>query len=87
VPFRRLTADALHRIEVFPGNRKEPDLKLLVALDEILPAKEAARALPKAIDKLVSGEAQHLVITRRNKPKAVLVTLARYETLLANQQG
>ncbi len=58
-------------------------MKLRVGLDEILPAKEAARSLPQAIDRLERGDAEHLVITRRNRPKAVIVTLARYEALLS----
>jgi PHD/YefM family antitoxin component YafN of YafNO toxin-antitoxin module len=57
-------------------------MELRVRLDEILPAKEAARTLPKALDRLDSGDAPHLVITRRNHPRAVLITIERYEELL-----
>lgn len=57
-------------------------MKLRVGLDEILPSKEAARALPQVIDRLESGEAEHFVITRRNEPRAVLLTVARYQELL-----
>jgi prevent-host-death family protein len=58
-------------------------MKLRVGLDEILPSKEAARALPQVIDRLESGDAEHVVITRRNKPRAVLLTIERYEQLLS----
>lgn len=64
-------------------NDKEMTMKLRVGLDEILPSKEAARALPQVIDRLESGDAEHVVITRRNKPRAVLVTIERYEQLLS----
>lgn len=56
--------------------------KLRVSFDEILPVKEAVRALPRALDKLDRREAHHLVITRRNRPRAVLITVERYEDLL-----
>jgi prevent-host-death family protein len=54
-----------------------------VSLDEILPVKQAVRALPKALDRLERAEALHLIITRRNEPRAVLISLDRYERLLA----
>ncbi len=57
-------------------------MELRVRLDEILATKEAARTLPRALERLDSGEAAHLVITRRNTPRAVLITLERYEALL-----
>lgn len=60
---------------------------LRISFTEILPAKEAVRALPRALDRLDRGEAQHLVITRRNKPRAVLVGVERYERLLAMEQA
>lgn len=66
-----------------PSRLKEDPLSSLrVALDEILPAKEASRRLPRALDRLESQQAEHLVITRRNKPSAVLIALDRYEALL-----
>ncbi len=43
---------------------------------------EALRELPQALDRLEQGEADQLVITRRNKPRAVLITVERYEQLL-----
>jgi PHD/YefM family antitoxin component YafN of YafNO toxin-antitoxin module len=55
---------------------------LRVKLDEIIATKEAARTLPSALDRLESGEADQLVITRRNVPRAVLLTVERYEQLL-----
>ncbi len=57
-------------------------MKLRVGLDEILPSKTAARELPQALDRLEAGEAEQLVITRRSVPRAVLITLERYEELL-----
>jgi prevent-host-death family protein len=59
---------------------------LRVRLDEILPSRDAARELPQALDRLETGEADQLVITRRNKPRAVLITVERYQQLLAEQQ-
>jgi hypothetical protein len=56
--------------------------EIRVALDEILPIKEAARTLPRAVDRLERAEAAHFLITRRSKPSAVLVALERYEELL-----
>jgi antitoxin (DNA-binding transcriptional repressor) of toxin-antitoxin stability system len=58
-------------------------MKLRFGLDEILPSKEAARALPQVIDRLQSGEAEHYVITRRNQPRAVLLTIERYQELIS----
>ena len=57
-------------------------MALRVRLDEILATKEAARTLPTALDRLDHGDAEHLVITRRNQPRAVLITVERYEQLL-----
>jgi prevent-host-death family protein len=59
---------------------------LRVRLDEILPSRDAARELPQALDRLEAGDADQLVITRRNKPRAVLITVERYQQLLAEQQ-
>jgi PHD/YefM family antitoxin component YafN of YafNO toxin-antitoxin module len=53
-----------------------------VSLDEILPIKEAARTLPRAVDRLVSAETSLFVITRRSRPTAVLITLDRFRQLL-----
>jgi len=55
---------------------------LRVTLNEILPIKEAARFLPRVLERLERDEAEHFVITRRNKPLAVLVGLDRYQALL-----
>jgi prevent-host-death family protein len=61
-------------------------MSLRVRLDELLPAKTAARELPQALRRLESGDAQQLVITNRNEPRAVLITVARYEELLGASQ-
>jgi hypothetical protein len=58
-------------------------MKLRVGLDELLPTKTAARALPKALARLESGDAEQLVLTTRNQPRAVLITIERYERLLS----
>lgn len=55
---------------------------LRVRLDELLPTKTAARTLPQALARLESGEAEHLVPTIRSQPRAVLITVERYERLL-----
>lgn len=57
--------------------------RLRVSLDELIPIKQAVRALPSALDRLERAEAKHLVITRRNEPRAVLISIQRYESLLA----
>ncbi|MCW3101164.1 MAG: hypothetical protein JWL77_6782 [Chthonomonadaceae bacterium] len=57
-------------------------MSLRVRLDELLPAKTAARELPRALQRLETGEADQLVITNRNEPRAVLITVERYEELL-----
>ena len=63
-------------------------MSLRVKLDELLPTKTAARTLPRALARLESGDAEHLVLTTRNQPRAVLITLERYEALLgAHQPG
>jgi hypothetical protein len=57
-------------------------MKLRVSLDELLPTKTAARMLPQALARLERGDADQLVLTTRNQPRAVLITLDRYEMLL-----
>jgi prevent-host-death family protein len=59
-------------------------MRLRIRLDELLPAKTAARELPRALRRLESGEAEQLVITNRNEPRAVLITVERYELLLSS---
>jgi hypothetical protein len=59
--------------------------ELRVRLDELLPAKEAARTLPRQLERLEIGEVEHLILTRRNVPRAVLLTVERYEALLGTQ--
>jgi PHD/YefM family antitoxin component YafN of YafNO toxin-antitoxin module len=56
---------------------------LRVRLDEIVPVKTAVRELPAQIARLTAGEVEHLVITRRNEPQVVLITVQRYEELLS----
>lgn len=40
-------------------------------LDQLVPVKEAARTLPKLIERLAKGEGP-IVLTRRSKPVAIL---------------
>lgn len=56
--------------------------EIRVRLDELLPVKTAARELPAQLERLASGEVEHLIVTRRNEPRAVLITVERYEELL-----
>jgi hypothetical protein len=52
-----------------------------VRTDELLPAREASRALGKAIDRLLAGTADKYVIVNRNKVQAVLLSVDRYAEL------
>lgn len=61
-------------------------MNLRVRLDELLPTKTAARTLPQALARLECGDADQLVLTTRNQPRAVLITLDRYEELLNDRQ-
>ena len=56
--------------------------ELRLTLGEILPVKEAARTLPRALDQLEREEAEHFLITRRSRPSAILVAVERYQALL-----
>ncbi|HMS72836.1 MAG TPA: type II toxin-antitoxin system prevent-host-death family antitoxin [Baekduia sp.] len=62
-------------------------MSLSIRLDELLPAKTAARELPQALRRLESGDAEQLVITNRNEPRAVLITVSRYEQLLTSAKS
>jgi PHD/YefM family antitoxin component YafN of YafNO toxin-antitoxin module len=61
--------------------------KINVHTDELLPAREASRALGKAIDRLVSGAAEKYVIVNRNKVQAVLLSVDRYAELANGEQA
>jgi prevent-host-death family protein len=58
-------------------------MDLRVRLDEIVPVKTAARELPQVLDRLSADDVEHLVITRRNEPRAVLLSVERYTALLS----
>lgn len=62
-------------------------MDLRVRLDELLPTKTAARTLPQALARLETGDAEHLILTTRNQPRAVLITVERYEELLGRLRG
>lgn len=68
-----------------PG-QEETFMTLRIALDELLPATSAARELPQALDRLDRGEVEQLVITKRNEPRAALVSVDRYRELLLIEQ-
>jgi hypothetical protein len=53
-----------------------------VRLDELVPTKAAARQLPQELQRLERGDVEQLVLTTRNVPRAVMVTVERYERLL-----
>jgi len=59
--------------------------ELLVRLDELLSARSAARDMPRALDRLVAGEVKQLVLTTNGRPRAVMLTVERYEQLLAQE--
>lgn len=65
-----------------PPGQEETFMKLRIAFDELLPATTAARELPQALDRLDRGEVEQLVITKRNEPRAALVSVDRYQELL-----
>lgn len=60
--------------------------QISVRTEELLPAREASRALGKAIDRLVAGSAEKYVIVNRNQVQAVLLSVDRYAEL-ANEQA
>jgi PHD/YefM family antitoxin component YafN of YafNO toxin-antitoxin module len=62
-------------------------MQFRVRLDEIVPTKQAARALPKELGRLERGEVDQLVLTTRNTPRAVLVTVERFDELTRNERG
>lgn len=62
-------------------------MHLRVRLDELLPTKTAARTLPQALARLESEEAEQLILTTRSQPRAVLITVERYEQLLGHRSG
>jgi hypothetical protein len=58
-----------------------------VRTDELLPAREASRALGKAIDRLIAGDADKYVIVNRNQVQAVLLSVDRYAELANAADG
>jgi prevent-host-death family protein len=61
-------------------------MSIRVSLDEIVSAKDAARGLREVLDRLERGASEQFVITRRNRPEAVIVSVNRFERLLAAQR-
>ncbi len=62
-------------------------MEFRVRLDEILPTKQAARALPQELGRLERGEVEQLVLTTRNTPRAVLLSVERFDQLMRNEQA
>jgi hypothetical protein len=63
------------------------EMEFRVRLDEILPTKQAARALPQELGRLERGEVDQLVLTTRNTPRAVMLTPERFDQLLRGERG
>jgi hypothetical protein len=62
-------------------------MEFRVRFDEILPTKQAARSLPKELSRLERGEVEQLVLTTRNTPRAVIVSVDRFDQLTRGEQG
>jgi hypothetical protein len=62
-------------------------MQFRVRLDEILPTKQAARTLPQELGRIERGEVEQLVLTTRNNPRAVIVSVSRFEELLRRDTG
>jgi PHD/YefM family antitoxin component YafN of YafNO toxin-antitoxin module len=61
-------------------------MEFRVRLDEIVPTKQAARALPKELGRLERGEVDQLVLTTRNTPRAVLLSVERFDQLIRSER-
>jgi PHD/YefM family antitoxin component YafN of YafNO toxin-antitoxin module len=57
-------------------------MQFSVRLDEIVPTKTAARELPRQLGRLEDGEVDQLVLTTHNNPRAVVLSVERYDALL-----
>lgn len=57
-------------------------MEFRVRLDEILPTKLASRQLGSELSRLESGAADQLVLTTRNAPRAVIVSVERFDRLV-----
>jgi prevent-host-death family protein len=55
---------------------------LIIDPDEFVSARDASRQLGKLIDRLEAGEVNKLIIVDRNRPRAVVLTIAAYEELV-----
>jgi PHD/YefM family antitoxin component YafN of YafNO toxin-antitoxin module len=58
-----------------------------VANDELATVREAMRELNRIIDALESGELEKVVLTHRNRMRAVVVSLERFSELVAAGGG
>jgi hypothetical protein len=60
-------------------------MQFRVRLDEILPTKQAARTLPQELNRLERGEVEQLVLTTRSNPRAVIVSVDRFDELMRRE--
>ncbi|HEU4905081.1 MAG TPA: hypothetical protein VFT19_03060 [Solirubrobacterales bacterium] len=60
-------------------------MQFRVRLDEILPTKQAARTLPQELNRLERGEVEQLVLTTRSNPRAVIVSIDRFDELMRRE--
>lgn len=60
-----------------------PQTSLTVANEELATVREAMRELNRMIDALERGEREKLVLTQRNRMRAVVVSIDRYAELEA----
>jgi PHD/YefM family antitoxin component YafN of YafNO toxin-antitoxin module len=61
-------------------------MEFRVRLDEIVPTKQAARSLPKELGRLERGEVEQLVLTTRNTPRAVVLSVERFDRLVRSER-
>jgi PHD/YefM family antitoxin component YafN of YafNO toxin-antitoxin module len=61
-------------------------MEFRVRLDEIVPTKKAARELPQELGRLERGEVDQLVLTTRNAPRAVVLTVERFDQLMRDER-
>lgn len=62
---------------------RKSEAALTVANAELATVREAMRELNRMVDSLERGERQKLVLTRRNRMRAVLISIERFAELEA----
>lgn len=56
---------------------------MIVHADEFVSGRTASRELGQLVERLEQGELEKAVLVYRNRPRAVLLTVERYEALEA----